>query len=62
LKGSSWQILQPLVQQCLPILLPKKADDLRQDLEEDDKASLFTQKGTILRLDKKTKVATVIEK
>jgi len=57
LKGSSSQILQPLVKQCLPILLPRK----QEDLEEDEDCNEFAHKGTILAFDKRTFQADIVQ-
>jgi len=56
LKGSSPQILSPLIDKCLPILTPKK----KEDLEEDEEANEFAAKGTILAFDKKTFQANIV--
>jgi len=57
LSGSSTQILRPLVDKCLPIILPKK----KEDLQEDEEANDFAQKGTILAFDKKTFQANIVK-
>jgi len=55
LKGSSTQILEPLVKKCLPVLVPRREEDLKEELDED-----VIQKGTILAVDKTTYQAEVL--
>lgn len=55
LKGSSAQILEPFVKKCLPVLIPRREEDLKEELDED-----VVQKGTILAVDKTTYQAEVI--
>jgi len=49
LKGCSSQILEPLVKKCLPVLIPRREEDLKEELDED-----IVQKGTVLAVDKTT--------
>jgi len=57
LTGSSNQILEPVLKQTLPVLLPRKQEDLMEEQEEED-ASL--NKGTIVAVDKSTYRASVV--
>lgn len=59
LQGSSSQILIPLVKQTIPILLPRKQEDLKED--QDEEGDTFAQKGTILAVDRSTYRADVVD-
>eukprot|EP00027_Filamoeba_sp_ATCC50430_P000309 CAMPEP_0168556782 /NCGR_PEP_ID=MMETSP0413-20121227/9067_1 /TAXON_ID=136452 /ORGANISM="Filamoeba nolandi, Strain NC-AS-23-1" /LENGTH=446 /DNA_ID=CAMNT_0008587753 /DNA_START=170 /DNA_END=1510 /DNA_ORIENTATION=+ len=55
LSGSSTQILVPLLQQCLPIILPRKREELDAGNEEDEESEEGGGlKGTILAVDRNT--------
>jgi len=55
LKGCSTQILEPLVKKCLPVLIPRREEDLKEEMDED-----IVQKGTVLAVDKTTYQAEVL--
>jgi hypothetical protein len=48
--------LEPLVKKCLPLLIPRREEDLKEEMEED-----IVQKGTILAVDKTTYQASILE-
>ena len=55
LSGSSTQILVPLLQQCLPIILPTKREELDAGNDEDEESEEGGGlKGTILAVDRNT--------
>jgi len=58
LKGSSSQILPPLIKECKPLLLTRKIEALKGEAKEHEVP--FLDKGTLLTLDPKTQQADII--
>jgi len=60
LNGSSSQILVPLMEKCLPIVIPRKREDLKAEEPEDELTNPAMTKGTMLTVDKSTFTADIV--
>lgn len=64
LSGSSREILVPVVERCLPVIIPAKQRELEEEDEEWDEPAEGEQRlrtGTVLTVDKQTYKADVIQ-
>eukprot|EP01117_Protostelium_nocturnum_P010221 TRINITY_DN3664_c0_g1_i1.p1 TRINITY_DN3664_c0_g1~~TRINITY_DN3664_c0_g1_i1.p1 ORF type:complete len:439 (-),score=110.89 TRINITY_DN3664_c0_g1_i1:52-1368(-) len=56
LQGSSTQILSPLVKKCLPILMPRKKEELKEAQDDDNE----NYKGTMVSVNRDTYRADIV--
>jgi len=56
LQGSSTQIMSPVVKKCLPLLLPRKREELKEQQEEDAE----NYKGTMVSVNRDTYRADIV--